>query len=332
MTRPLESGATVVVLHNAVPPDAAPDEQDALVEAETVRAALVELGHESVLVPCSLALADAAAALRDARPSLVFNLVESVCNDGRLIILAPALLEHLRLPYTGSPLDAVYLTSNKLLGKQLLRDAGIRAPAGCPLRPGGPLPDFAGPYIVKSVWEDASIALDDASVVTDRARLGAAVERLDPAHGPYFVEEFVDGRELNISLLAAPGGGALEPLPVAEIRFDAYPEGKPRIVGYAAKWDERSFEYSHTPRTFELGPGDGPLVAELQETAVRCAGLFGLRGYGRVDFRVDANGPTVLEVNVNPCISPDAGFAAAAGRAGMKTAGVVQRIIEAVRR
>lgn len=330
MTHP-QGGALVVVLHNAVPPDAAPDERDAIVEAETVRAALVELGHEVLLVPCSLALDDAAAALRDARPALVFNLVESVGADGRLIVLAPALLEHLRLPYTGSPLDAVYLTSNKLLAKQLLRAAGIRTPEGCALEPDSPPPTFCGPYIVKSVWEDASIALDDASVVADGAHLGRALQRLDPAHGPYFVERFVDGREFNISLVAGPAGGSLEPLPVAEIRFDAFPEGKPRIVGYAAKWDERSFEYSHTPRSFELQPDDGPLAAQLQQTARRCCELFGLRGYARVDFRVDADGPTVLEVNVNPCISPDAGLAAAAARAGLSGAAIVQRIIDAAR-
>jgi GNAT superfamily N-acetyltransferase len=105
-------------------------------------------------------------------------------------------------------------------------------------------------------------------------------------------------------------------LPPAEIDFSAFPPAKPRIVGYAAKWETETFESVHTPRRFEFSSGDASLLDRLRALAVDCWRLFGLAGYARVDFRVDAAGqPWILEVNANPCLSPGAGFAAALARA-----------------
>ena len=92
--------------------------------------------------------------------------------------------------------------------------------------------------------------------------------------------------------------------------------GRPRIVGYDAKWTSDSEAYVGTPRRFGLENDEPALAAELVKLAKSCWDLFGLAGYARVDFRVDREGkPTILEVNVNPCLNPDAGFAAAAAQA-----------------
>jgi D-alanine-D-alanine ligase len=100
------------------------------------------------------------------------------------------------------------------------------------------------------------------------------------------------------------------------------------MVGYQAKWDERSPEFGRTPRTFEFPPRDAALLADLAAISRRCWSLFGLRGHARVDFRVDEGGvPWVLEVNANPCISSDAGFTAAAARAGLSMRDTVARIV-----
>jgi D-alanine-D-alanine ligase len=117
-------------------------------------------------------------------------------------------------------------------------------------------------------------------------------------------------------------------LPPAEMRFIDFPAEKPRIVDYAAKWDEQSFEYANTVRNFDLQPEDAGLVANIAERVKACWRLFGLSGYARVDFRVDTAGvPYVLEVNANPCISPEGGLVAAAARAGLSQADLVARII-----
>ena len=150
--------------------------------------------------------------------------------------------------------------------------------------------------------------------------------RCEALGGACLAEAYIDGREFNLSLLAGEGGP--EVLPPAEIRFDAYPPGKVRVVGYRSKWEEGSFEFANTPRTFQFSAQDAPLLSQLKELARRCWNIFDLQGYARVDFRVDGAGrPWILEVNANPCLSPDAGFSAATLRAGLTFPDVLTRII-----
>jgi GNAT superfamily N-acetyltransferase len=100
------------------------------------------------------------------------------------------------------------------------------------------------------------------------------------------------------------------------------------MVGYRAKWDPASFEYQHTPRRFDFPPEDTPLLLRLRELCLQCWELFTLGGYARVDFRVDHQGnPWILEVNANPCLSPDAGFAAALGQAGISFDQAIAQIL-----
>ena len=317
------------LLYGRLPPHAASDEQDVMVEAATVGRALSGLGYRVVRVPVTLDLRRAGRLLRRLSPQLVFNLVESLEGQDRLASLAPALLDWLGLAYTGSRTEAIFLTSSKLLTKERLRAAGIPTPAWAEASAAGCEPGFAPPYIVKSVWEHASIGLTGSSVARDGGSLAGELRRRAAA-GPArsrFVEAYVEGREFNLALLEGPGGPQV--LPPAEIEFHAYPDGKPRIVDYAAKWDGDSAEYRQTPRRFDYPPADQELLENLRRTALACWRVFELGGYARVDFRVDTAGrPWVLEVNTNPCLSPDAGFLAAASRAGLDPTEVVRRILE----
>jgi D-alanine-D-alanine ligase len=151
-------------------------------------------------------------------------------------------------------------------------------------------------------------------------------KRLEEIGAEGFAERYIDGREFNISILA--GNDGPEVLPPAEIEFVGYSADKPRIVGYKAKWDEKTVEYRNTPRRFGFGMPDRPLLRALKGNALRCWDLFQLRGYARVDYRVDRNGtPWILEINSNPCLSPDSGFTAATGEAGLRYEEVIRRII-----
>src|SRR5262249_24815919 len=138
---------------------------------------------------------------------------------------------------------------------------------------------------------------------------------------------FLDGREFNLSLLDGP----LQPsvLPIAEIVFEGF-AGAPRIVGYDAKWTPDSAAYFGTPRNFGVEAETPELAAKLRGLALACWRLVGLSGYARVDFRLDSRGePAILEVNMNPCLSPDAGFAAAAKESGLSYEAMIGRIVEA---
>lgn len=327
----------VAVIHGEVAEDAGQDEKDVLVQVDAVSEGLAALGYDPVVLPISLNLEETARTLTSLNPGFVFNLVESLSGKGRLIHIVPSLLDVLKIPYTGSGTEAIVLTSNKVLAKKWLSSAGLPTP---PWFTAGEMQEgleVSGAWLVKSAWEHASVGLDEDSVIleADRGRLLAEMEaRRDALGGACLAESFIDGREFNLSILAGGteqglGPGGPEVLPPAEILFNAYPPEKVRVVGYRSKWEEGSFEFTHTTRSFEFPETDAPLLARLKELAVRCWMLFGLRGYSRVDFRVDKQGcPWILEVNANPCLSPDAGYCAAALEAGLTFSDVLKRIIE----
>jgi D-alanine-D-alanine ligase len=321
----------VMILYDRMAEKAAdPDQADALVQAKWVQEALRDLGHEPASLGIDLDFNTFRNELKRIEPDLVFNLVESIGGHGRLIHFLPTLLELIPVPYTGSPADALYVTSNKLLTKKILRSAGIRNPvAFLPEESGLGDPLSKGIYIIKSVWEHASIGMDGDSVlfIEDPQQLLMEMERRrQRLGGDCFAERYIEGREFNLSLLADCEGP--EVLPPAEILFHDYPEGKWKILDYGAKWDQGSFEYAHTKRRFEFPEKDQAILADLARLARTCWERFKLRGYARIDFRVDKDGvPWVLEINANPCLSPDAGFFAAAARGGLQFHHVVERII-----
>ncbi|HEX5679905.1 MAG TPA: D-alanine--D-alanine ligase [Desulfobacterales bacterium] len=334
----------VTIVHNAVADDDAPDERDVLVQAEAIQAALSALGHEPGTLPCTLDLSELKRRLTELQPDLIFNIVESLDGKGRLIHVIPFLLDALNVPYTGACAEAMCLTSHKVLAKQRLAAAHMPTPPWIGpwpddvpnLPPVGPdpagMPD--GKWIVKSVWEHASIGLDETThLLCDHAERAATLlrERAPRLGGACFAERFIDGREFNLALLAAPGGPQV--LLPAEILFEGYADQTLKIVGYRAKWDSDSYEFHHTPRRFDFPPEDAVLLARLRDLALRCWRLFGLNGYARVDFRIDAAGrPWILEINANPCLSPDAGFAAALDASGISYAGAVERILSDTRK
>lgn len=328
-----------IVLHGEISPEAPPDEQDTLLQAEAIADSLGRLGFAVDRLTATLDLDRLRRELLARSPGLVFNLVESLGGSGRLIPFVPALLDELDIPYTGVPTPGLFLTSHKILAKRMLARHGIATPdwieardAACALAAG-----HSRRWILKSVWEHASLGMDDAAVVrlSDgdvpmSERLAAKMRRHG---GEWFAELYIEGREFNISLVEEPGGPGV--LPLAEIAFESFPEDKPRIVSYRAKWEPDSFEYRHTVRRFPDFTGNAEaerLGARLRSLALDCWGVFALRGYARVDVRLDEGGtPWVLEVNANPCLAPDAGLTAAAAEAGMDFDRLIATVVAAAR-
>jgi len=325
----------IAVVHNATAPEDRPDELDVLVQAEAVSQSLKELGHDVVQMPCTLDLLSIKDRLLTYEPQLVFNLVESLDGQGRLIHLFPGLLDAMGIGYTGSCAESIFVTSHKGLAKERMSLAGLPTPEWI-----GPSPcdlpfvykNFSSAekerWLVKSIWEHGSLGLDDDDPVENKgleALHQILEERAPKLGGSCFAEVFVEGREFNISILE--GAAGIQVLPPAEIIFENYGTEKLTIVGYRAKWDSSSYEYHHTPRQFDFPSSDTALLRRMKNLAVRCWEVFGMKGYARIDFRVDVQGcPWILEVNANPCLSPDAGFAAAVDRFGMTFVRAIERI------
>jgi len=318
----------VLVLHSDVARDAPPDEQDTLIQAAGIEAALNALGHHATRAPFVPDPAAFRKLVDESGAELVFNLVESVWGRGAYAPLGAQLAGNAGIRFTGSPAATLASTSDKLLSKRLMQGAKL------PTAPWREAPHWDGMaegerWIVKSADEDASLGLDDAAVVTSSA---AAAERAAWCRqrygGRWFAETFIDGREFNVALLERDGEPQV--LPIGEMTFENWDDSRPRIVGYAAKWHEDAHDYRHTPRVFGWDAQEPKLRKELEKVARACWQLFGCRGYARVDMRVDRDGRVfVLEVNANPCLSPEAGFAAAAEEAGLSYNALIDHVVRA---
>jgi D-alanine-D-alanine ligase len=317
----------VLVLHSDVAEDAPPDEQDTLATVDAVVTALAGNGYivtKAAFHPDELALDRV---IQKSQPNVVFNLVESVRGRGDLAHLAPRMLAKRRLAYTGCTERVLQICANKPICKEFF------------LRIGVPTPDWSTPsswqglandkpYVVKSANEDASIGLDDEAVVTGITAVKRRARECAARYGGrWFAEAYMPGREFNVSLLAADK--TLLVLPIAETRFENWAQDRPRVVGYSAKWHNESLDSINTARAFGIEKEIPELGSRMAALARRALQHLDTRGYARVDFRLDAEGaPSILEINPNPCLEPQAGFAAAAAEAQINYPDLVERIVQ----
>lgn len=302
-------------------------------EVESVRTACRANGWDPVPIRASSDPRRTIAAVEGAKPDVVFHLAESIDGDARQESLLAALLAGRAIPYTGSDSAALWASLHKPLARTKLAAAGVRVPEGFTLeRAHAPLPrafrrEPRARWIVKPSREDASHGIAIESVVSgERALRARAAYVIDTYAQPALVEEFVEGREFNVSMIEEASGPRV--LPLAEIDFTKFPAGAPRLATFAAKWIEGSAEHKGTPSVAarKLGRGQEGWIREAARGAWKA---LKLRGYGRVDMRLAGDGmPRVIDVNPNPDISLDAGFAKAAARAGIDHGNLITRIVE----
>jgi D-alanine-D-alanine ligase len=288
---------------------------------EAIEGALTKEGNAVVRVPV---YADGRwiDRLKRGRFDLAFNMCEGIDGVAELEPPVIAVLELFAIPYTGGSSYTTALCLRKHVVNALLSSAGLPVPPWLTIRRGDRIRSVGYPAIVKPAAEDASIGVEQRSVVRTARALKARVEAMLESFDEIVVQRYIDGREINVGIV----GDTV--LPIAEIDFAGMPRGMWPIVTYRSKWDVGSVEdLGSVPKC----PADLPakVLAEARRVAVDAWRRVDGHGYGRVDMRVDANGrPWILEVNSNPDIAPDAGLARMAGVAGIDYPTLVRTICE----
>lgn len=263
---------------------------------------------------------------------VVFNQVESLAGDARREAHFAAALELSGLPYTGSGPRTLAICLDKPLARAVLAARGVPIAPGALLRSAqDPLPELRYPLLLKPSREDASHGITLDSLARDEAGLRERARRvIEGYRQPALAEEYLAGREFNVALLEGPTPEAPPRiLELSEIEFSGFPEGAPQIVTYAGKWIEGSPEWNGTRSI--AAKVDPRLGARVREAATAAWHALGLSGYARVDLRAQA-GPegrlAVIDVNPNPDLSPDAGFALTAQRSGISHVELLTHILE----
>ena len=288
---------------------------------EAVETALMDWATEVVRVPVTN---DGrwVERVRRGKFDLVFNLCEGIDGEAVHEARVISLLELLGVPFTGSSSWTTALTLRKNVVNGLLDRAGLPVPRWSHIRRGDEVTSVGFPAICKPSAEDASVGIEQKSVVRSMRALTARVQAMFEGWDEVLVQRFIDGREVNVGILGD------EVLPIAEIDFGDMPKGMWHIVSYRSKWETGSDE--------DLGakpncPADLPedLANELIQIARTAWSVVGGEGYGRCDFRIDQSGrPWLLEVNANPDISPGAGLARMAGVATLTYSQLIRKVCD----
>jgi D-alanine-D-alanine ligase len=294
---------------------------------DEVAEALGKLGHQATLHVLDGSLKSLHALAR-IDCDLIFNLAESFAGNDTADYCIAAYLELLDKRFTGSGSHGLLYAQDKGVAKKILEFHGIHTPVFARSYRGRLdfSHDLEFPVIVKPAREDGSIGIEFNAVVSSIREL---MERIDWLHAnfnsPVLIEEYVEGREMYVSILGNDNPVAL---PVVELDLSKLPEGRPKIAGAEVKWLKGTGAYRDTK---SIVPDDLPeeTVSLLQTTALAVYQALELRDYARIDMRLRPDGRVaVIEANPNPWLASKAEFAMAGRKAGRTYTQLVEEIAD----
>jgi D-alanine-D-alanine ligase len=295
-------------------------------EVKAVRQALADLNYEYTLVPLHPPLTAVKKILKALKADVVFNLFEGFDGSPETEWQVASMLEGFNLPFTGCPPEALRLALDKSETKRLFHAYQLPTPDFQVLSP-AELKDFEldFPCIVKPIADDASHGLSEDSVVHDLKSLKKQLQKICTLFGgKALVEEFVDGREFNTTVI---GSKRLIIPAISEIVYSLPPD-KPRLLTFESKWQEDSLYYKNTRNVCPGGitPEEHDQISRTAKAAFK---LTGCKGYARVDFRQNRKGEfMVLEINPNPDITPGAGASLQLTAGGISYTRFIEKVIK----
>ncbi len=322
----------LVLMHeDLVPPEEVTGYDLRTVEWRTeydVVSTLKRLGHEVYPLGVKSDLDAIHSAIENWKPDIAFNLLEEFDGVAVYDQHVVSYLELLHLPYTGCNPRGLMLARDKALTKKVLSFHRIPYPEFCEIPQGRTVkrPKWLSfPLIVKSVNEEASLGISQASIVEDDDKLSERVAFIHNSVGSgALIERYVEGREFYVGII---GNGQLQVLPVWELILDKLPEDAKRIATERVKWSRKyQQKYGITSREADNLPEDK--TEEIQNLAKRVYRALGLSGYARIDMRMDAGGQLyILEANPNPQIAEDEDFADSAKKVDYRYKELLQEIL-----
>ena len=328
----MKSLKVLVLMHkHLVPPQTVSDVDLAQAEWKTefdVLTALRKIGHDVEPLGVEKDLGIIRSAIDVWKPDIVFNLLEAFQNVSLFEPNVVSYLELLRVPYTGSNPRGLLLAKDKGLSKRLMAYHRIPMPEFTVFRRGEKVrvpKRLAFPLIVKSLTEEASLGISQASVVEDEHKLRERVSFIHTSVATdALVERFIDGRELYVGVM---GNQRLRVLPVWEMQFTKMPDDVRHIATERVKWSLK-YQEKYGIKTGELTEVTDGLSQRIRHLCKRVYRSLELSGYARIDLRLDKDGKIyVLEANPNPQIAREEDFAESAKRAGISYKHLLQRII-----
>jgi D-alanine-D-alanine ligase len=296
---------------------------------DQVKKALLQLGYNVVLLPINQSIERIINGIKEEKPDLIFNLCETFRNNDKFDFNVTALLEMMRVPFTGSSSGSLFLSNDKYISKKIFDFHRIPypdflfIPIGCEVI----IPkNLSFPLFVKPAHEDASIGVDENSKVQDEESLKKKVKEIhEIIKDDALVEEYIEGREFFVSVM---GNKFLKPFEIVELDFSRLPQGRPKIYTYKAKIEIESEEYKMIDIKIpqDLTP---ELKDKIQELAIKVYQVLGASDYARMDIRMDQNGKLyVLEANLNPYLARNSETAIAAEASGLSYEHLIGGLVE----
>ncbi|HVC19205.1 MAG TPA: hypothetical protein VNE16_03940 [Vicinamibacterales bacterium] len=291
---------------------------------------LRERGHDVRVLGIKDDLSVIRQAMTEWKPHVAFNLLENLHEVAVFDQNVVSYLELLRLPYTGCNSRGLMLSRDKALTKMLLTYHRIPVAESVVFRVGRAVhrpKRLAFPLIVKSLTQDASIGISQASVVDDDHSLRDRVRFVHRSIGTdAIVERYIEGRELYVGIL---GNLRLRVFPVWELQFTKMPDDVHRIATERVKWSAK-YQKKHGITTGPAADLPDTLAEQIQRLCRRVYRTLELSGYARIDLRLDPEGRVyVLEANANPQLAYGEDFAESAEAAGMGYDRLLQEILNA---
>jgi D-alanine-D-alanine ligase len=329
----MKPSRVLVLMHESLVPPASLEglsdkEIDEFRTEYDVTATLEKAGHEVKALGLGDNLSELRSVITDWKPEVAFNLLEEFQGIVTYDQYVVAVLELMKLPYTGCNPRGMMISRDKVLTKQILAYHRIPTPGFAVFRKGQRyrIPRrLKYPLFVKSATEDASFGISQASVVSDLERLKERIEFIhEQTNSDALVEEYIEGRELYVGVL---GNERLRTLPVWEMDFGTLPDVMAGIATRKVKWDRR-YQQKHGIRTGAAQNLPEGCAAYLDKLSKRIFRALYLSGYARMDFRMRPDGSMfVLEANCNPNISREEDFAESALATGLEYPALLEQII-----